>query len=292
MKFSFHHSMCPAEQYVPLAKIAEEVGFHGITMPESICYPKEATSQYPYNEDGSREFLESVPFFDPFILTAHMAAQTEKLEFTTSVYKLAIRQPVIAAKQLSSLAILSNNRFKFGVGISPWEEDFDIAQIPFAKRGKRMNEMIDIVKGLMTDEYFGYDGEIFQVPEVKFCPAPTKPIPILVGGHSEAALKRAVRQGDGWIAAGADYEGLKKMITRIQELRKEYGKENSPFEISVAGADAYSPDGIKRLCDLGVTEVTVAFRNIYEQEPDNKTLEEKTGILHWYANEVIAKSGA
>lgn len=291
MKFSYHHSMCPVEQYVPLTQEAEKLGFTGITMPESICYPKEATSQYPYNDDGSREFLESVPFMDPFILSAHLAAATETIEFTTSVYKLAIRQPVLAAKQLTSLAILSNNRFNFGVGISPWEEDFDIAQIPFAKRGKRMNEMIDIVRGLMTEEYFGYEGEIFQIPEVKFCPAPTKAVPILVGGHSEAALKRAVLRGDGWIAAGADYEGLKKMIGRLDELRKEYGKEDKPFAISVAGPDAYSPDGIKRLRDLGVTEVTVAFRNIYQQEPDDKTLDEKKGMLNWYANEVIAKSG-
>ena len=289
MKFSYHHSMCATEQYVPLTVEAEKVGFDGVTMPDSICYPKEATSQYPYNADGSRDFLESVPFIEPFLLASHLAAVTDKLEFTTSVMKLAIRQPVIVAKQLSSLAVLSNNRFKFGVGISPWEEDFDIAQVPWAKRGKRMNEMVEIVRGLMTDEYFGYNGEIFDIPEVKLCPAPSQPVPILIGGHSEAALKRAAKLGDGWIAAGADYDGLKHMIGRLNELRKEYGRDHLPFEFSVAGADAYSADGIQRLQDLGVTEVTVAFRNIYEMEPDDKSLEEKMGVIHWYANEVMAK---
>lgn len=290
MKFNYHHSMCPAEQYLALTIAAEEKGFDGITMPESICYPKEATSQYPYNADGSREFLESEPFIDPFLLTAHLAAITKKLTFTTSVMKLAIRQPVIVAKQLSSLAVLSGNRFSFGVGISPWEEDFDIAQIPWAKRGKRMNEMVEIIRGLMSGDYFGYQGEIFDIAEVKLCPAPTQPVPILIGGHSNAALKRAARLGDGWIAAGADYDGLKEMIGKINAFRVEYGRDQLPFKFSVAGADAYSVDGIKRLEDIGVTEVTLAFRNIYEMEKDDKTVEEKIAIMDWYANEVIAKS--
>lgn len=290
MKFNYHHSMCPADQYVALSVAAEERGFHGVTMPESICYPKEASSQYPYNEDGSREFLESVPFIDPFILSAHLAAVTTKLTFTTSVMKLAIRQPVIVAKQLSSLAVMSGNRFSFGVGISPWQEDFDIAQIPWAKRGKRMNEMVEIVRGLMTGEYFGYQGEIFDIPELKLCPAPTQAVPILIGGHSEAALKRAARLGDGWIAAGADYDALKQMISRVNELRVEYGRDHLPFEFSVAGADAYSADGIKRFEDIGVTEVSLAFRNIYEQEVDDKTVEEKIAVMDWYANAVMAKS--
>ncbi len=185
--------------------------------------------------------------------------------------------------------MLSNNRFNFGVGISPWEEDFDIAQIPWAKRGKRMDEMVEIVRGLMSSDYFGYKGEIFNVPEVKLCPAPTKPVPILIGGHSEAALKRAARLGDGWIAAGADFEGLKSMMERINVLRKEYGRDHLPFEFSVAGAEAFSAAGIKMYQDIGVTEVTLAFRNVYEQEPDDKTVEEKMGMLDWYANEVIAK---
>ena len=291
MRFSYHHSMCPVDQYVPLTKAAEEVGFGAVTMPDSICYPQQATSQYPYNDDGSREFLEGVPFVEPFLLSAHLAAVTEKIHFVTSVMKLAIRQPVIVAKQLSSLAVLSNNRFSFGVGISPWEEDFEIAQIPWAKRGKRMDEMVEIIRGLMADDYFSYKGEIFDIPEMKLNPAPAKPVPILIGGHSDAALKRAARLGDGWIAAGGDFDQIKGMMDRLKVLRKEYGREHLPFEYSVATAEAYSADGVKRLAEQGVTEITLAFRNVYAMEPDNKSLEEKIATMHWYANEVIAKAG-
>lgn len=290
MRFNYHHSMCPADQYVPLSIAAEELGFNGVTMPDSICYPKEATSQYPYNADGSRDFLNDVPFLEPFLLSAHLAGVTKKLTFTTSVMKLAIRQPVIVAKQLASLAVITGDRFSYGVGISPWEEDFDIAQVPWAKRGKRMNEMVEIIRGLMSGEYFGYQGEIFDIPEIKLCPAPAKPVPILIGGHSEAALKRAAKLGDGWIAAGGEFEDMKRMMERVTELRKEYQRDHLPFEFSVATADAYSADGIKRLQDAGVDEVTLAFRNVYEQEVDDKSVEEKIGVMTWYANEVIAKT--
>jgi probable F420-dependent oxidoreductase len=283
--------MCPPDQYVALTQAAEAVGFGAVTMPDSICYPQEATSQYPYNDDGSREFLEGVPFMEPFLLSAHLAAVTEKIHFVTSVMKLAIRQPVIVAKQLSTLAVLSNNRFSFGVGISPWQEDFDIAQIPWARRGKRMDEMVEIVRGLMADDYFSYKGEIFDIAAVKLNPAPGKPVPILIGGHSDAALKRAARLGDGWIAAGGSFDEIKGMMDRLKQLRKEYGRDHLPFEYSVATAEAYSADGVKRLAEEGVTEVTLAFRNIYALEPDDKTLEEKIATMHWYANEVIAKAG-
>lgn len=290
MRFGYNPTMCPTDQYLPLTQAAEELGFDTVTFPDSICYPKEANSKYPYNEDGSREFLDGVPFLDAFSLVPYLAASTSKIRFSTSVYKLAIRQPVIVAKQLTSVAVLSGNRFDFGVGISPWYEDFDVSQIPWERRGKRMDEMMEIIRGLMSGDYFGYKGEIFDIPEIKLCPVPTKPVPLLVGGHAEPALKRAARLGDGWVAAGSDLQGLDRMIKRINELRVEYGREKEPFVIQAMSADAYTADGIKRLRDIGVDEVMVAFRNAYAAEPDTKTVQQKIDELKYYADEVIAKS--
>tara|TARA_Y100001951_G_scaffold13949_2_gene9149 strand:- start:13405 stop:14346 length:942 start_codon:yes stop_codon:yes gene_type:complete len=290
MKFAYHHSMCPVEQYVPLSVEAEKLGFDTVTMPDSICYPKEASSKYPYNSDGSREFLDGVPFMEPFLLTAHLAAQTEKIRFTTSVHKLAVHEPVLIAKTLSTLAVLTNNRFGYGVGISPWAEDFEVTNVPWERRGKRMDEMIEIINGLMSGEYFGYKGEIFDVPPVKICPPPSVRPPILVGGHSKPALRRAARLGDGWIAAGGDLDSIKAMIDQINEFRVEYGRDHLPFEFQAMTAEAYSADGIKRLEDIGVDEVLVAFRDVYASEPDTKTVEEKIGMMTWYADEVINKS--
>ena len=133
MRFSYQVGMCDAAHYLPLAKAAEEAGYHSITIPDSICYPQEASSRYPYNADGSREFLESVPFIESLIGITAMAAVTSKIRFATFVYKLAIRQAAIVAKQVQGINVLSGNRFDFGVGISPWEEDFAVAQTPWQK---------------------------------------------------------------------------------------------------------------------------------------------------------------
>ena len=289
MRFAYHHSMCPAEQYTPLAIKAEELGFDGISMPESICYPKEAESKYPYNEDGSREFLDNEPFIDPFILVAHMAASTQKLRFTTQVMKLALRQPVMVAKMITSLGIITNNRFSCGCGISPWQEDFEAAQVPWAGRGKRMNEIIDIVKGLMDGEYFGYQGDVFQIPELKLCPAPSVPVPILLGGHSEPALKRAARVGDGWIGAGGSLEDMARMVARVNELRKEYGRDHLPFEFHATSEYGYTVDGVEQLREIGMTDITIAFRNVYASDPDTKTLEQKYEEMGMYVDYVMSK---
>ncbi|MCP4212026.1 MAG: LLM class flavin-dependent oxidoreductase, partial [Halieaceae bacterium] len=107
--------MCEPNHYLPLAIAAEEAGFDGITIPDSICYPEEASSKYPYNEDGSREFLESVPFVESLIAVTAMAAVTSKIRFATFVYKLAVRQAPVVAKQVQGIQSLFGNRFDFGI---------------------------------------------------------------------------------------------------------------------------------------------------------------------------------
>ena len=229
-------------------------------------------------------------FWTLFFLAAHLSAVAQTLHFTTSVMKLAVRQPVIVAKQLASLAVITGNRFSFGVGISPWQEDYTVTQVPWSKRGQRMDEMVEILNGLMRGGYFAYHGEIFNIPEVKISPVPSQPIPILIGGHSPAALKRAARLGDGWISAGGTFEDIQLMISKINTMRHRYKRDHLPFSFSVAAAEAFSADGIKRLKDIGVDEVTLAFRNVYEMEADTKSVEEKIDTMKWYADEVIAKS--
>ncbi len=285
MRFSYQVGMCDADHYLPLAKAAEDAGFDGITIPDSICYPKEAGSKYPYNKDGSREFLESVPFLESLIAVAAMAAVTEKIRFATFVYKLAVRQAAVVAKQVQSIQQLSGNRFDFGVGISPWEEDFAICQVPWKRRGKRLDEQIDILRGLETGEFFGYQGEIHQMPDNKMCPAPTQPTPILIGGHTDVALKRAAR-ADGWMCAGLDMEQLAGHIARISELRDEYDRADHPYKVFTTGANAFSKEGIDALQKVGVTDVVIGFRNVYEFESD-KPLDEKITLLNWYASEFI-----
>jgi len=194
------------------------------------------------------------------------------------------------AKQLASLGQMFPGRFTFGVGISPWPDDFAACQIPWEKRGKRLDEMLDILRGLLTGEFFGYDGEIFQIDAMQITPAPKVPVPILIGGHAKPALRRAARVADGFIHAGGSFEDLEAMVNEINGYRKDYGRENEPFQYQSMGADAFSVDGVKRLEDLGVTEAIFAFQNPYDGSQDTQTLDEKIAQINWFAENVIQKT--
>lgn len=289
MRFSFAESMTDPTFYAPLAMAAEQAGFDSFVVPDSIGYPRDSDSTYPYTPDGNRAFLEDKPFIEPFSLIPALGAVTERLRFTTFVVKLPIRNPVLVAKQAASVAVLTGNRFGFGVGLSPWPEDYVICEQTWKDRGRRMDEQIEIIQQLNAGGYVEYHGDFYDLPAVKICPVPTEKLPILIGGHADAALKRAARLCDGWMHAGSDGEQLPAMIDRLQTLRREYGRESEPFEIHVISMDGYSPDGCRRLEELGVTDVIIGLRNAYQMEQDTETLQQKLDAMNWFADSVIAK---
>jgi probable F420-dependent oxidoreductase len=287
MRFSYAESMCDPHQLGPLAQAAEEAGYSSVTIPDSICFPKESDTEYPYNKDGNREFLIGKPFIDPFVLMAHCAALTTRIRFTTFVIKLPIRQPVLVAKQASSLAYLTKNRVVLGVGLSPWPEDYVITGTQWEGRGARMDEMIAILRGLCAGGYFEFHGKYYDIPAIQLCPVPTQPLPILIGGHADAALRRAAYLSDGWMHGGGIKENLSDLLAKLARYRREAGRQNAPFEIHVISMDAFTLDGVKKLEDQGVTDVIVGFRNAYEA--DNQTLQQKLDALRGYAERVIHK---
>ena len=291
MRFSYAEAMTRAEYYAPLAQAAEAAGYTSMTVADSLVYPKESDSQYPYTDTGDREFLEGKEFIETMVLCAHLFAHTTTLRLTPFVLKLPVRPPVLVAKQASSLAFLSGNRLGLGVGISPWPEDFTALGVSWERRGKRMDECLDIVRGLTSgqgdDGFFEHHGDFYDVEPLKQCPVPTEPIPLLVGGHADAALRRAVRKGDGWMHAGGDGEELDRLLARLAEIRKEEGDTRDDFEVHVISYDAYTADGIKRLEDKGVTDCIVGFRVPYIKGPDTEPLEKKVEHLERYAEQVI-----
>ncbi len=290
MRFSYAESMTDPSYYLPLARAAEEAGFDSMVVPDSICYPEESDARYPYNPDGTREFLDGKPFLEPFSLIPAMGAVTDTLRFITFVLKLPIRHPVLVAKQVGSTAVLTDNRLLLGVGTSPWPEDYAVCDVPWEGRGKRMDEQIDVLRGLLGGGYFEYHGEVFDVPSIKMSPTPTKPVPILIGGHHDAALRRAAQVGDGWLHGGGDPEDLPGLLERLTELRRQYGTLDKDFEIEVISLDAYSVDGIEKLEALGVTGVIVGFRYPYDVGPDTEPLQTKIDNLRRFSDDVIAKA--
>jgi probable F420-dependent oxidoreductase len=287
VRFTYAEAMTDPTFYIPLAQAAEAAGYHAMTIPDSIAYPYESDSIYPYTPDGDRTFLDGKAFIESFTLIGALSAVTTRLHFNIFVLKLPIRPPALVAKQAGSLAALFGNRLGLGVGTSPWKEDYEIMGVPFARRGKRMDECIDIIRGLTTGDYFEYHGEFYDIPKTKMTPAPTEPVPILIGGHAEAALKRAARN-DGWMHGGGDAEELDALIKRLNQLREEEGRDG-PFQIHVISIDAFSVDGIKRLADKGVTDVIVGFRIPYIKGPDTEPLDTKIRNLEWFAENVMAK---
>jgi alkanesulfonate monooxygenase SsuD/methylene tetrahydromethanopterin reductase-like flavin-dependent oxidoreductase (luciferase family) len=325
LRFSYAESMCDPGQLLPLAVAAEQAGFSSFTVPDSIAYPQRSASEYPYTDDGSRAFLEDKPFLEPFSLIPALGAVTERLRFTTFVVKLPIREPVLVAKSAASVAVLTDNRLALGVGLSPWPEDYRICGQEWKDRGARLEEMIAILRGLTSSpaqhverergpdaaragasrtaqraerersqswlpgEFFEFHGRHYDLEPIKLCPIPTQPIPILIGGHADAALRRAARIADGWMhAGGGEAQDLDAALRRLTELRREHGREREPFEIHVISLDAYTPDGARRLEEKGVTDAIVGFRNAYEQ--DVQTLDQKIDALRAYADRVIAKA--
>jgi len=291
VRFSYAESMTDPSFYAPLARAAEEAGYHSMVVPDSICYPRQSTSVYPFNPDGSREFLEDKPFLEPFSLIPALGAVTSRLRFVTFVLKLPVRNPVLVAKQATSTAVLTGNRLVLGVGTSPWREDYEVTGVPWARRGQRMDEELQIIRGLSAGGYFEYHGEVFDLAPVKISPVPSEPLPILIGGHGEAALRRAARAGDGWLHGGGDPADLPGLLARLAGLRRAEGTADRPFEVHVISMDAYTVDGVRRLEEQGVTDAIVGFRWPYQVGPDTEPLAGKLAKLRRFADDVIAKVG-
>ncbi|GAB2865578.1 TIGR03619 family F420-dependent LLM class oxidoreductase [Nocardioides pacificus] len=289
MRFTYAEAMTRVENYVPLAQAAEAAGYTSMTVADSLIYPRESDSTYPYTDTGDREFLEDKSFIETMTLVTHLAALTSTLRYTPFVLKLPVRPPVLVAKQASSIACLSGNRLTLGVGLSPWPEDFIAMGVGWARRGKRMDECMDILRGLTSGDYFGYDGEFFSFPELKQTPAPTEPIPLLVGGHSDAALRRAVLKGDGWMHAGGDGEELDRLLGRLAEIRRAEGDSRDDFQVHAISYDAYTLDGVRRLEDKGVTDAIVGFRVPYIKGQDDEPVSKKVADLEKYADQIIRK---
>ncbi len=288
MRFSYAESMIDPTMYLPLARAVEDAGYDAMVVPDSICYPKVSDSTYPFSPDHTREFLEDKPFIEPFSLIPAMGAVTERIRFITFVLKLPMRHPLLVAKQATSVAVMTQNRLSLGVGTSPWPEDYQLCGVPWEGRGRRMDEAVAIVRGLSAGGYFEFHGEAYDLPSVKISPTPSEPIPILVGGHAPAALRRAAR-ADGWLHGGGDPADLPGLLEKLGRIRQEEGTADRPFEVHVISMDAFSVDGVRRLEEQGVTDVIVGFRWPYSVGPDTETLQTKLDNLRRFADQMIRK---
>ncbi|MGE2688287.1 TIGR03619 family F420-dependent LLM class oxidoreductase [Mycolicibacterium pulveris] len=246
--------MCQIDQLVELAKTAEEVGFDSIALPDSIFYMEKQSTEYPYTPDGSRMWDENTPWVDPLIAAAAMGAVTSTLRFYTNVMKLGSRNPLLLARQVGSVANLTGNRFGFGVGIGWAPEEFEWCGQPYAKRGKRVDEMIEVIKLVLGGGMVEFHGEFYDFDRLQMSPAPSAPVPFYVGGHTDVALRRAARVGDGWSSAMLTGEQIAETIDKLKKLLAENDRAADPFEFQVVCIDKFGIDGHRELAEAGVTD--------------------------------------
>jgi probable F420-dependent oxidoreductase len=248
--------MSPLDHLVELAKTAEACGFHSIALPDSIFYSERVSARYPYTPDGSRMWNAETPWVDPIAAAAAMGTVTERIRFCTHVLKLGSRYPLPLARQVGSVAVLTGNRFTLGVGLGWSPEEFEWCGVPYAHRGRRADEAIEVLRKVLGGGMVEHHGEFFDFGALRMSPAPTEPVPIFVGGHTEAGLRRAARH-DGWTSTMIRFDELHEVIGKLAALRAELGRAGEPFEIQAVCVDRFGLDGYRAQAQIGVTDAIV-----------------------------------
>jgi probable F420-dependent oxidoreductase len=286
VKFCCSATFSAPDELVALARTADEQGWDTLTLSDHLVNPVATRSTYPYTRDGARRWEPGTPWPDPWVTIGHLSAVTTRLRFLTTVYILPARTPVHVAKQVGTAAVLSGNRVDLGIGMGWMEEEFDLMGVPFAQRGRRADEMLEVLRRLWTGEVVEHHGQHFDVPPLEMLPAPTAPIPVIVGGLSEAALRRAARN-DGWVSDLHTIEELADIRRRIDGYREEYGRTEVPFSMYGSIKDAWDIDGYRRAADVGVTHLVTMPWYFYagaDADPAGKL----EGIER-FAEDIIAK---
>jgi len=289
MQFWQAISYAPPDQLVELARIAESAGFTGVAIPDHIVTPVRIASRYPYTADGEILWDPSAPYPEPWILATVLAQATSRLRFMTYVYILPLREPFSAARSLATAAIWTGDRIVAGVGAGWMEDEFRVVGKSFKDRGRRMDEMLVVMKKLMAGGPVEHHGEHFDFDAVELAPVPTRPVPIWVGGHSDAALRRAAR-ADGWVGVNYEETQVDGVLSRLAAARSAERKRigsSSPADFGITLATNGVPDAAscRRLEARGVTGIIVPSWLALGEEPS--TLEHKRAGLLRFGERVI-----
>ena len=223
-------------------------------MSDHLVRPLEMESRYPYSADGQMATGETTPYLDPWILFAHLASATKRLRFMSSVYIPALRDPFTVAKALSTAALLTDERVLFGIGVGWMEEEFVLTERSFSGRGQRTDELVEVVRKLLSGEVVEHRGEHYDFGPVQMAPVPSRMPPVLAGGHSNVALRRAARM-DGWIGVNYDIPQLTELLDVLARERASIGRADKQFDVATALNTPPSSEDVVRLERAGVTMI-------------------------------------
>jgi probable F420-dependent oxidoreductase len=240
-----------------LAQLAEEHGFESLWTVEHTVVPAGYASEYPYDESGKMPGGDEVSITDPLIWMTWVAAVTTHLRVATGILILPQRNPVTLAKELATLDVLSGGRVDLGIGVGWLREEFEALGVPFESRGARTDEYVAAMRALWNDDPATFKGEFVAFERCHSNPKPVQPggIPIVVGGHSQAAARRAGRLGNGFFPGRYRDEELRPLLETMRASATEAGRDPTAIEITAGGA--LDLGGVQRFADLGVGRVVI-----------------------------------
>lgn len=297
MRFGFHLFMVDPSEHLDIARTADACGWDSIQVADAPFFPEKVSVPYPYTPDGSRFWPLDMPVLDPWVAMTAMAVVTKRIRFLPSVLRLAIRQPLLEAKSLCSVAAISNDRVALGVGLAWMPEEFKWLGVDMKTRGARQDEAIQAIRLILGGGFVEFHGKHVNFDRLIMAPTPKKKIPIYVGGATKPAMKRAARFGDGWLSVIHAMDEVPGIMAELNQLRREFGRDQEPFDVMMHCPDAQSIDDIRRLEDLGVTDLQVTpwseqilaemgVGAIMRQQPP---LSVKQDAIQRYADAIISK---
>ncbi|MCY4365291.1 MAG: TIGR03619 family F420-dependent LLM class oxidoreductase [Chloroflexi bacterium] len=314
MRFGFYlPNSGPTARPEPLAAIArkgDELGFYCMVAGDHILVPREINSPYPYTADGTFHAGGAAEYLEQLTLLTYLAGITHSIRLIPSVMIVPYRNPLLAAKILATLDVLSGGRLTLGVGVGWMEEEFEALDAPpFAERGAVTNEYLQAFKELWTSDEPSFEGKYCHFSNIHFLPKPVQRPhpPIWVGGQSRAAMRRAARLGDGWHPVGAipaaplEPEELAQNIELLHRYAEAAARNPEELEVSMKAPlyDAGStPSGAARRRFSGESEQMLQDIQTYEDvgvsciifDIRGNDLNGSLERLEWFAEEVMSRS--
>jgi len=250
----FWHGMgyTPLDELPILARHAEALGFHGMSLGDHWVTAEVQVDRYEIAKDGVTPWEHDVPWPDPWVSFAALARETTTLQFLTTVYILPIRDAFTAAKAVSTASVWSGGRVHLGVGVGWQKLEFGLSGQPFHERGKHVDEQLEVLKKLWSGEMVEHHGAYYDFPRVRMLPKPVRPVPIYVGGVSPAAFARAARH-DGWEGAVYPWDEIEAYVRAAREARIAAGRSLDDFRL-IVGCTEPTPERLEQLEKWGVTD--------------------------------------
>ncbi len=281
MKFYVSTAFLDTREAVEIARAADDLGYHGMAIPDHVINLETLQTPYPYTKDGARRWEAFTDWPDPWVMIGAIALVTTRLRFVTTVYLPAMRDPYSAAKSIGTAAVLADGRLELGIGVGWCREEFELLGQQFEKRGRRTDEMLELMKALWSPGWNEFSGEFYTAPRLEMEPTPP-PIPVYVGGLSDLALRRAARH-DGWIGDLITTDKALERVDAVRRLRAEKDLSMDGFEVITPLTDAFTPEHYARAEAGGITGI-ITMPWMFYSGPDSSTADKIDGMRRFRAD--------